>query len=191
MKRLSEMTNEELWALFPITLCSYDEEWPKLYAKEKERLSSALSGMLLRIYHIGSTAIPGLLAKPTVDILIELKKNTDLSALAQAMTRMGYLHSSQPDKPAPQMMFLKGYTQEGFAKEVFHVHIRYQGDWDELYFRDYLREHQEAREEYAALKLGLAVRYKQDRDGYTEAKGAFIREIVKKARVGQYAVRST
>jgi GrpB-like predicted nucleotidyltransferase (UPF0157 family) len=176
------MTNEELWALFPITLCAYDGEWPKQYEKEKENLTFALSGAIERIHHIGSTSVSGLLSKPTVDILIEIKESTDLAALKQAMERMGYIHSPQPENPAPHSMFLKGYTQEGFAKEVFHVHIRYLGDWDELIFRDYLRAHGWAREAYAALKRDLAVRFKHNRDGYTEAKGAFIKEIVEKGR---------
>jgi len=74
-------------------------------------------------------------------------------------------------------MFLKGYTSTGFAEKVYHIHVRYPGDWDELYFSDYLIAHPETAAEYAALKTKLHKNFKHNRDGYTEAKTAFIRAV--------------
>lgn len=65
------------------------------------------------------------------------------------------------------MMFLKGYSNQGFKDQVFHVHVRYNGDWDELHFRDYLLVHPEIAEEYGKLKTELQQKYKYDRDIYT------------------------
>jgi GrpB-like predicted nucleotidyltransferase (UPF0157 family) len=84
--------------------------------------------------------------------------------------------------PPPHLMFLKGYLPHGFAEKVYHIHIRYHDDWDELCFRDYLIAHPEAAAEYAALKRRLFKDYEHDRDGYTEAKGAFIKEIIRKSK---------
>ena len=75
-------------------------------------------------------------------------------------------------------MFVKGYTKEGFKGQVFHVHLRYEGEWDEMLFRDYLREHSEAAVEYEKLKVALAQTFRHDRDGYTEAKSEFIQTVV-------------
>lgn len=75
------------------------------------------------------------------------------------------------------MMFMKGYTPEGFKGQAYHLHVRYTGDWGELYFRDYLIAHPETAKEYGELKLLLMQQYKHNRDVYTEAKGDFIRKI--------------
>lgn len=191
-KPLSEMTNEELWALFPIVLSEYNPEWPWWYEVEKKVIMGALGeNSIFRICHYGSTSVSGLTAKPTVDILLEIREDTDLDSLTQALEQTGYITSLQPDNPPPHLLFKKGYTPAGFAEKVFHLHVRYPGDWHELYFRDWLREHPEDANEYAALKLSLKDQFKHDRNGYTEAKGAFIRAVTEKARVhyaGRYNV---
>lgn len=80
------------------------------------------------------------------------------------------------------MMFLKGYTPEGFKGQAYHVHVRYRGDGDELYFRDYLLAHPETAKEYGELKLKLKKQYEHDRDGYTDAKTDFIQRIINLAK---------
>lgn len=182
-KPLDQMTNEELWALFPIILSGYDPVWPENFLKEKILLEQAAGLQNIdRINHIGSTAVPDLPAKPTIDILLEIKKDTDVKELISNMQSAGYIYSEQPDNPAPHMMFLKGYTPQGFKGQAFHVHVRYSGDWDELYFRDYLLMHPEIAAEYGKLKLELKERYEHDRDGYTNAKTDFIKRITRLAR---------
>ena len=118
----------------------------------------------------------------TIDILLEIKDDTDIERLISNMHSAGYIYSEQPNNPAPHMMFMKGYTPEGFKGQVFHVHVRYSGDWDELYFRDYLLAHPEIADEYGKLKLELKKKYEHDRDGYTYAKTGFIERINKLAR---------
>ena len=76
----------------------------------------------------------------------------------------------------------KGYTRDGFAEKVYHVHLRYAGDNDELCFRDYLTEHPDVAGEYEALKLGLWKKYEHNRDAYTDAKTDFIRRWTQEAR---------
>lgn len=182
-KALTEMTNEDLWALFPIVLSPHNPQWTEQYRQERELLEQDIGReRIARISHCGSTSVPGLVAKPTVDILVEIRSGTPLDAVTAAMERAGYLFAPQPDKPPPHMMFMKGYTPQGFAQRVFHVHVRYPGDWDELYFRDYLREHPDTAAEYGGLKQSLSRRFEHDRDGYTAAKTEFIKGVTALAR---------
>lgn len=176
--RLDEMTDEERARLFPVILSEYKPEWQERYLQEKAAVARAVgSPNIVRISHIGSTAVPGLLAKPTINILVEIKNDADTAALIAAMQRKGYRYLEQPQKPPPHMMFIKGYTEQGFKGQAFHVHVRYGGDWDELYFRGYLLAHPETAAEYARLKQELKEKYEYDRDGYTEAKTDFIQRI--------------
>jgi GrpB-like predicted nucleotidyltransferase (UPF0157 family) len=98
------------------------------------------------------------------------------------LEEQGYFFEKQPQKPAPHMMFMKGYTVQGFAEKVYHLHVRYKGDWDELYFRDYLRANKDIAEKYAQLKLRLISQYEHDRDGYTKAKAEFVKKCTGMAR---------
>lgn len=181
-KQLSEMTREELWQIFPIVLSEHQKRWEKDFQKESHTIQSNISDNTLRITHIGSTAVRGLQAKPIIDILLEIKENTNIDSFIAKMETMGYIYSSQPHNPAPYMMFMKGYTPDGFAYPVYHVHVRYSGDWDEIYFRDYLRTHPKIAKEYAALKIELKAKFEHNRDAYTDAKSEFVKRITKLAR---------
>ena len=189
-KSLNEMTNEERWQLFPIILTEHDPVWKKRYRKEESLLKSILNVDILRIDHIGSTSVTGLIAKPTIDILLQIKADTDVNKLKDTIISLGYLYSEQPDNPPPHMMFMKGYTPEGFKGQAFHLHVRYAGDWNELYFRDYLRIHPDTAKAYGKLKTELQKKHEHDRDAYTDAKTEFIEEITQQARIkfnGRYA----
>ena len=182
-KALSEMTNEELWALFPITLTEHDPVWAERYAQERERIVAAVGQEnIVRISHIGSTAVPGLIAKPTIDILLEITGACNTERLKAALMADGYQFSPQPKNPPPHMMFMKGYTPKGFKGQAFHLHVRYSGDWDELYFRDYLISRPEMAQGYGELKAKIKEAFEHDRDGYTAAKTEFVREYTAKAR---------
>jgi len=182
-KALSEMTNEERWALFPILLVPHDPAWVERCAQEREGITCAVGQEnIARISHIGSTAVKGLLAKPTIDILLEITQNCDTERMKAALTADGYIFSPQPDNPPPHMMFMKGYTPEGFKGQAIHLHVRYSGDWDELYFRDYLIAHPEIAYAYGALKEQLKEQYEHDRDAYTQAKTVFVRQYTALAR---------
>ena len=180
---LQEMTNEELWVLFPIILSEHRAEWTKFYEQEKDTIISALGTKnISRINHIGSTSVPGLIAKPTIDILLEIPTDADIPSLTAALISAGYICNTQPSNPAPNLMFMKGYTPQGFRGQAVHLHVRFPGDWNELYFRDYLRSHPETAKSYGKLKQNLQLRYEHDRDAYTEAKTDFIQEATRLAR---------
>lgn len=180
-KSLSEMTLEELWELFPIILRKHNPEYKKWYLKEKENIEKVVGvDKIERINHIGSTAVEGLIAKPIVDILLEVDYNTDISNLKFRLESFGWrLMSSEEDL---KLSFNKGYTPDGFAEKVFHLHLRFLGDWDELYFRDYLKIHKDTAKKYGELKQKLKRQYEHNRDGYTDAKTAFIKKWTKQAR---------
>ena len=180
---LQKMTNEELWVLFPIILSEHRAEWTKFYEQEKDTIISALGTKnISRINHIGSTSVPGLIAKPTIDILLEIPTDADIPSLTAALISAGYICNTQPNNPAPHLMFMKGYTPQGFRGQAVHLHVRFPGDWDELYFRDYLRSHPETAKSYGKLKQNLQLRYEHDRDAYTEAKTDFIQKATRLAR---------
>lgn len=179
-RKLSDMTLEELWELFPIILTEHQEAWGRWYDQEKAAIESVLpADRTVRISHVGSTAIPGIWAKPIVDILVEVTAETDMEQMAPLLCDAGWIRMSNSHI---RMSFNKGYTPQGFAEKVFHLHLRHEGDHDELYFRDYLREHPEAAKDYEKLKLGLWKKYEHDRDGYTDAKSDFVKRYTEKAR---------
>lgn len=174
-KKLSEMTLEELWQLFPIFLVEPKPQWAEWYAEEAERIKSVLpAGLAARISHIGSTAIPDIWAKAIIDILLEVNSAKEMEEAARLFVQNGYIVMSREDK---RISLNSGYTEQGFAERVFHLHLRLTGDCDELYFRDYLREHKAVASEYEKLKLSLWKQYEHDRDGYTDAKTDFIKNV--------------
>lgn len=176
---LKDMTLEELWLLFPIVLTPHQPQWKDWAREEIENLTALLSGYCPVITHIGSTAIPGIQAKPIVDILVEVSAHADRLSIKPFMEKSGYICMSESES---RISFNKGYTPDGYADKVFHIHFHRTGDNDEILFRDYLREHPEAAKEYENLKLSLLPQYRNNRDGYTEAKADFVRNIVKLAK---------
>ena len=171
-KKLSEMTLEELWELFPIFLVPHNDKWQEYYHEMENLLKRLLSDrMPVRISHIGSTAIPDIWAKNIVDVLVELPRSVDMSEVAGILRQEGFVIMSDR---AGRISLNMGYTENGFADKVYHIHLRYVGDNDELYFRDYLIEHPDVAKEYEALKLRLWKLYEHDRDGYTDAKADFV-----------------
>jgi len=172
-----------LWDLFPIILKKHNPEYKYWYNKEKKKLMKILDqNKIKRINHIGSTAVKGLIAKPTVDILLEIDKDYDLKKLKSNLKDNGWILMHENDMENLDLVFNKGYTPQGFAEKVFHLHVRYLGDWDELYFRDYLIKYEKVADEYGKLKKKLEKKYKHDRDAYTEAKSDFIKKWTKKAK---------
>ena len=179
-KALSEMTLEELWELFPIFLVAHDDRWKDNFNEIEKTLTGLLSGQpAARISHIGSTAIHGIWAKNIVDVLIEIPENGDMKDMARILEQNGFTVMSAG---ADRISLNKGYTETGFADRVYHIHLRYAGDNDELYFRDYLNEHPDVAKEYEALKLRLWKQYEHDRDVYTDAKTDFISKWTAEAR---------
>ena len=191
---LANETNEERRArIYPIILSEYNTAWPVWFAEEKvnlERLIGAVN--IAGIHHCGSTSVPGLVAKPTVDILLEIAETIVIEDLIALMPEGEYICLRREGNTLSEhdlIMIIKGYTDTGFADKVFHIHVRCQHDsqnraviWDELYFRDYLISHPETAAEYVELKRQLSKDYEHDRDGYTAAKGEFIKVVTLKAK---------
>lgn len=178
-KALSDMTLEELWELFPIVLTEHKEIWGKWYVEEEKRLASILPLEHIKISHIGSTAINGIWAKPIIDILVEIPGSLSMDRVKELLIQKGYIYMSEQQN---RNSFNRGYTREGFAEKVFHLHLRYEGDNDELYFRDYLNDNPLIAKQYEELKLSLWKEFEHDRDGYTLAKTSFIAEQTDKAK---------
>lgn len=186
---LSDQTDNDDWGReaagrrFPIYLVEYDPSWPELYEAEARLLKEQFGDLILRTKHIGSTAVPGLAAKPTIDLIAEITSFEEAErAIVPALLAqsIGYGFSAWP---APgHMAFWKGYFPETPIK--FHYHMAPAGHplMDRVYFRDYLRKHPETAREYERLKYRLAEIYHYDREGYTEAKTDFILEITERAK---------
>ena len=182
MKKLEDMTLEELWELFPIVLKEHSPKYAEWYEEEKQNLTELLADFgLQRINHIGSTSVEGLIAKPIVDILLELPEGYYLDRVSELLKNADWILMIRDD--AKQTLDLnKGYTPAGFAEKVYHLHVRALGDWDELYFRDYLRKYPKAARQYEELKRSLKEKYEHNRDAYTEAKTAFVQQYSQAAR---------
>lgn len=179
-RALAEMTLEELWELFPIFLIEYHEKWKRYYVEMESFLQNILADyQVVRINHIGSTAVEGMRAKDIVDVLLEIDANEDMEKVAATVEKNGFIRMSTN---ATRVSLNKGYTTNGFADKVYHLHIRFMGDNNELYFRDFLSEHQEVAKAYEQLKLKLWKRYEHDRDAYTDAKTAFVEKWTMEAR---------
>jgi len=178
-KPLTEMTLAELWQLFPIELTPHNPAWADWYQAEAALLRQYLHPEHICIHHIGSTAIPAIWAKPIIDILLEVTDRQTMQRVAAVLVAHGYLQMSANEQ---RISLNKGYTPQGFADKVFHIHLRLPQDNDELYFRDYLQAHPAIARAYEALKLSLWHRYEHDRDGYTAAKGDFIRRHTQVAK---------
>ena len=177
-KKLSEMTLEELWQLFPIRLTEPQACWGQWYLEEESLLKKAIP-QIYRVSHIGSTSVSTIWAKPIVDILMEVPKGSNLLDYKALIVENGYICMAQNEKG---ISFNKGYTENGFAERVFHLHLRYAGDNDELYFRDYLIEFPEIAKEYEQMKLSLWKVYEHNRDAYTAAKTEFVKKYTERAK---------
>ena len=172
------MTLDELWNLFPITFVDANANFKNIYIEEEQTLKFLLGNYIERISHIGSTSIENIKTKPIIDILIEMNFNNKI-IVKDILLNNNYLLMNENTS---KISFNKGYTINGYADKVFHIHIKKYGDCDELYFRDYLNENQLKIIEYEKLKLELFNKCKLNRDLYTDGKKKFVNEIVNLAR---------
>jgi len=181
-KQLSEMTIEELWKLFPIILKEHNPQYKSWYEVEKQSILGAVEPEnIIRINHIGSSSVTGLISKPTIDILLEIDGCCNVTKLTRTLNKIGWGLMQQENDPM-KMKFNKGYTPDGYAEKVYHLHVGYIGDWSELYFRDYLLAYPNVAAEYGKIKLSLLNDFKHDRDGYTKAKTDFVMKYTNAAK---------
>lgn len=176
---LENLTLEELWELFPIYFVDNNAKFEKQFSAEKDNISLLLGDYAKRISHIGSTAIRNIKTKPIVDILIEIDL-ADKDIIKDILLKNDYILMHETFN---KISFNKGYTINGYADNVFHIHIKAYGDCDELYFRDYLNDDYEKAKEYEKLKDELYNQYKPNRDLYTAGKSDFVKEITETAKI--------
>lgn len=182
-ERLKRVLGEE------VVVAPYDDKWPGMFRDEKAHLLACLPPDLIRrVEHFGSTAVPGLAAKPIVDMLIEVKDLRPTRILiAPALESQGYDYFWRPtfgdDGPPFYAWFIKRDPHSGVRTHHIHMVERdFVGHWDRLYFRDYLIEHPDIARQYECLKIQLAQRAKRDRVAYTEGKTEFIVAVTTRAK---------
>jgi GrpB-like predicted nucleotidyltransferase (UPF0157 family) len=157
----------------------YNPEWPAAFARERDRLAAALGAAARRIEHNGSTAVPGLAAKPVIDIQISVPRLQPMDTYAPALERLGYVHVPHDDDA-----FAPFFHRPAAWPHTHHVHVVEAGGEEErktLAFRDYLRAHPDAAREYEALKRALAAAFggadAPAREAYAAAKSEFVMRI--------------
>jgi GrpB-like predicted nucleotidyltransferase (UPF0157 family) len=172
-----------------VALAPHDRQWAAMFLRERDHLRSCLPAALLgRIEHFGSTAVPGLAAKPIVDMLVEV---TDLEAarnqIAPILEAQGYDYFWRPthgdDGPPYYAWFIK--RDPSTLVRTHHIHMvehQFTEYWDRLLFRDYLIEHPDVAREYGALKARLASDFPNDRLAYTQGKTEFVADVTERAR---------
>jgi len=167
----------------PIVIVAYDPAWPLRFQQERDLiLGTCGTDAFVRIEHIGSTAVPGLGAKPIVDIMPGLRSLADAPRLTPLLETIGYEYVPTLESDLPERRF---FRKDVAGERAFHLHIveTTSGFWERhVLFRDYLRAHPEAAAAYERLKRRLAAEYGSDRVGYTDAKTEFIRSIEEAAR---------
>lgn len=162
-----------------VVLMDYRPEWPGLFQLEAARLQTRLGPAILAIEHYGSTAIPGLSAKPVIDLLIGVQRLDDALDLVAAMEELGYDYSPDAGVPAHHIF--------GLGADRTHLahFVEFEGAaWRQcIAFRDALRASPETAEQYLVLKTDLARRYPDDRRAYTAGKAEFVASVIAKAAV--------
>ena len=163
----------------PVEIVPYDPAWPRLFEEERTALIDAIGPWLAgAVEHVGSTAIPGLAAKPVIDIMAGVATLAASRPALEAAARLGYCYF--PYRPETEHWFCKPSP----AFRTHHLHLMPVGgaEWSgTIAFRDYLRAHPEIAAEYAELKGRLARQYRHDREAYTQAKGPFISRVTQAA----------
>jgi GrpB-like predicted nucleotidyltransferase (UPF0157 family) len=165
----------------PVIIVEYDSNWVAVFSQLRGMLAIALGSLPAAIEHVGSTSVPGAAAKPIIDIDIVLGSGDDLPTVISLLAKLGYRHvgdlgiagreafDNPPGLPAHHLYVVVAGNSE---------HMRH------LRFRDYLRSHPEVRDQYSALKKSLGRKFGDDREAYTEAKTAFIEDVLNRAGNG-------
>lgn len=160
----------------------YNQNWPELFEKEKARILPSVSEFTVAIEHIGSTSVPGLEAKPIIDMILGVKNVTDLKKCLKQLIDLGYEYKTKTFIAIPDRNVFHRYTATNTG---YHVHcVVYNQDFwkTQLSFRDYLRKHPEDAKKYGNLKVTNAKNFKHDRKAYGVSKTELIHSILEKAK---------
>jgi GrpB-like predicted nucleotidyltransferase (UPF0157 family) len=164
-----------------VRLTPYDPSWADLFEAEKSLLLKTFGDKIIAIEHIGSTAIPGLPAKPIIDINVGVLSLNDIAVFIQKLPELGYEYIPER-RFSDRQFFPKGFPEHR-THHLNLVEVTSETGWkNQLLFRDYMQTHVEAREEYAQVKNALAKKFSNNRDRYTEEKGAFVKNIIERAK---------
>jgi GrpB-like predicted nucleotidyltransferase (UPF0157 family) len=162
----------------PIIVVDYDPQWSLLFAREQEAILAALGNRVLMVEHIGSTAVPGLAAKPVIDMAVGIQSLADAPALISYLEQLGYVYEPMLEQLIPERRFFWKGTP---TVHTYHLHLA-EADHPvllkPLQFRNYLRKHPDAVEEYGVLKRELAKRCVQDMDAYVAGKTGFVENVM-------------
>lgn len=159
-------------------MVDYDPSWPELFAIERDRLDGVFDGTGAVVEHTGSTAVPGLAAKPIIDICVGLEALSVAEERVEAMRAIGHHYVPEYERAMPERRY---FRKPASRPRTHHVHCFVLGssEWDRhIRFRDLLRAHPELVAEYGALKKRLSVLHAGDRPAYTDAKGPFIARVL-------------
>jgi GrpB-like predicted nucleotidyltransferase (UPF0157 family) len=160
-----------------VRVVEYDPAWPERFDALARRAAEALGELVLAVEHVGSTSIPGLAAKPVIDLDVVVRKE-DVPRAIERLAGIGYVHRGDLGMPGREAF----RTPPGEEKHHLYLCVpESPGYRDHLLFRDYLRAHPEAVREYADLKRRLADRHRHDGDAYQRAKSAFIDDVTRRA----------
>lgn len=171
-----------------IEVKAYDQEWSSLYEREIGVIKRILGSNLLSIHHIGSTAVPGLQAKPIIDIMPVVKDIDEVDKCNEAMIEAGYHPRGENG------IIGRRYFHKGKDNRTHHMHIYEKGSKDitrQLAFRDYLRAHPHRAAAYGSLKMELAKQYPFNVDAYIQGKSELVLEIEKEALQWSEAIGGT
>lgn len=189
-KDLSRLTKEQFNARYPVALVDHKPEWAKLFEAEKALIQSSVgTGLILRIEHFGSSSIPGIKAKPYIDILIEIDQSLlfDEDLIGQ-FKHIDYQYWKVPEREEidAYMSFGKGYYNDGTTSQIFHIHMCPSDHfmWTQIAFRDFLIANQERAKAYESLKMELAAKYANDRGAYVLGKTDFVKETLQIIEAG-------
>lgn len=168
---------------YPVIITEYNPQWPAQYEEEKARILGLIGHKVVTIEHVGSTAVPGLGAKPIIDITVAVHRLADAEECIEPLISIGYEYVPSDRDSFPERRFFHKGSPGAWTHHIHMVELT--SDFWERHrlFRDFLRSHPEVAGQYYQLKKELAAKYGEDREGYTEAKTPFIEPVVARARV--------
>lgn len=168
-----------------VKIVPYNSIRALIFEQEKQALQNMFGNRIFSIEHVGSTAVPGLPAKPIIDINAEITSLTDVQDFIEKLPELGYQYLPKRSYPIPEYAYRQFFIKGPESNRTHHLKLIERGSVElenSILFRDYLRTHADTREQYASLKRQLAEKYADDRDSYTESKSAFIQNIIRQAR---------
>ena len=164
-----------------VTVVAYSSQWPNEYRAIRDELAEVFAPIAVVIEHIGSTSVPGLAAKPVIDVTLGARSLAEIEAKITALGERGFVYVAKYEREIPRRRY---FVKSPAASLRVHLHAVEAGKrlWNEhMTFRDALRNDSALRSEYQALKLRLAEEFRNDKAGYTAAKGPFIQSVIANA----------